>query len=257
MPFHAHGERLQAAKHEVAVERSGHGAGRVLYEAERLGERVVVEGDEAADHVGVPAEVLRRRVDDDVRAVLEWALEVRRGERVVDDAPRAVSMRDGGNRLDVDAREKRVRRRLEPHDHRVIWPGHVERGGIGEVDRTPRAAGGLVHLGDQAERAAVRVVAEQDALSRAHEGAQDRVLRRQPARERQAVRAVLERGQADLERGAGRVAGAGVLVALVVAHRVLGERRRQRDGRHDRARRRVGVLAGMDGARLEAEGRAV
>jgi hypothetical protein len=38
----------------------------------------------AADRVGVPAEVLRRRVHDEVGALLEQALVDRRGERVVD-----------------------------------------------------------------------------------------------------------------------------------------------------------------------------
>ena len=53
--------------------------------AEPLGQRVVVGDDDAADHVGVPAQVLRRRVHDDVGAERERLLEVRRGERVVDD----------------------------------------------------------------------------------------------------------------------------------------------------------------------------
>ena len=39
---HPHGERLHAAQHEVAVERGGDGAGRVLREAQPVGERVVV-----------------------------------------------------------------------------------------------------------------------------------------------------------------------------------------------------------------------
>ena len=58
--LHAHGQRLQAAQHEVAVERGRDGAGGVLGEAEALGQLVVVERDEAADDVGVAAEVLRR-----------------------------------------------------------------------------------------------------------------------------------------------------------------------------------------------------
>ena len=49
-----------------------------------------------ADDVRVAAEVLRRRVDDDVGAELERALQVRRRERVVDDDERAG--RVGGRR---------------------------------------------------------------------------------------------------------------------------------------------------------------
>ena len=41
--------------------------------------------DDAAEHVVVPVEVLRRRVDDDVRAVLERTEVDRTGEGGVDD----------------------------------------------------------------------------------------------------------------------------------------------------------------------------
>ena len=61
----------------------------------------------------------------------------------------------------------------------------------------------------------------------------------------------LERRDLLLDRGAGRVARSRVLVALVHAHLALGERRRQRDRRHDRAGRCVGRLAGVDRQCLE------
>ena len=54
--------------------------------------RVVRDG-EAADHVGVAAEVLRRRVHDDVGAEVERALEVGRREGVVDHEERACRLR--------------------------------------------------------------------------------------------------------------------------------------------------------------------
>ena len=73
---HAHGQRLQAPQHEVAVERRGHRARGVLGEAEPLGQLVVVHGDEAADDVGVAAEVLRGRVHDDVGPQAERLLQV-------------------------------------------------------------------------------------------------------------------------------------------------------------------------------------
>ena len=67
--LHPDGERLDAAEHEPAVERPGHGP-HVLEEAKRLG-GVVVRRDAPADHVAVAAEVLRRAVDDEVGAELE------------------------------------------------------------------------------------------------------------------------------------------------------------------------------------------
>ena len=68
VPIHAHAERLQPAEHEVAVERRRHRADGVLQEPQLVGAHVVVERDEPADDVGVAAEVLRRRVHDDVGA---------------------------------------------------------------------------------------------------------------------------------------------------------------------------------------------
>ncbi len=75
---------LDAAVHEVAVERAGDGAGRVLEEADALGELVVVDGHEAADHVAVAAEVLGGGVHDEVGAEREGLLERRGREGVVD-----------------------------------------------------------------------------------------------------------------------------------------------------------------------------
>ena len=62
---------------------------------------------------------------------------------------------------------------------------------------------------------------------------------------------VLERRERALERRAGRVRDARVVVALVLADGVLHERRRLVDRRRDRARGRVGLLAVVDASRLE------
>ena len=84
------------------------------------------------------------------------------------------------------------------------------------------------------------------------ERAQDRVLGREAAREREPVPRALERRDARLQRGAGGVAAARVLVAAVLADRVLRERRRQADRRDDRTGVRIGLLARVDRAGLEA-----
>ena len=86
--LHAHRERLQAAQREEAVERRRNPAERVLEEAQPLAHRAIARADEAADDVGVAADVLGRRVHDDVGAQLERLLQVRARERVVDDQQR-------------------------------------------------------------------------------------------------------------------------------------------------------------------------
>ena len=55
-------------------------------------------GDDAGDDVAVAAQELGRRFDDEVRAELERAADVGRGERVVDDVRRAVAMGQLGER---------------------------------------------------------------------------------------------------------------------------------------------------------------
>ena len=117
---HPHRQRLQAAQHEPGVERPRHRPERLLQEAQALGDRRVVRRREPADHVGVAAEVLRRRVHDDVGAELERLLQVRRRERVVDDEQRAGGVRRVGGGADVDDVEERVRRRLDPDEPRPL-----------------------------------------------------------------------------------------------------------------------------------------
>ena len=92
---HAQRQRPQAAQHEEAVERPRDATHGVLQEPQPFGDLVVVRDRDADDRVRVPAEVLRRRVEHDVRPQLERPLQRRGGERVVDDEqrPRAAVLR--------------------------------------------------------------------------------------------------------------------------------------------------------------------
>ena len=119
LPIHAHGERLHAAKHQPGVERARNRPERLLQEPQPFGDRRVVRAGEAADDVRVAPEVLRRGVDDDVRAEVERVLEVRRRERRVDDEQGAGGARRGCDGRDVDEVEQRVGRRLDPDEPRV------------------------------------------------------------------------------------------------------------------------------------------
>ena len=68
----------------------------------------------------------------------------------------------------------------------------------------------------------------------------------------EAARAGFEIGDASLQRSARRVGGTRVVVALVHAGARLHVGRRRVDRRHDRAGRRIGLLAGVDRARRES-----
>ena len=111
---HAHRERLQPTQDEPGVERPGHRAQRVLEEAELLGQPVVGCGREAADEVGMAAQILGRRVHDQVGAELKRPLQRRRREGVVDheDRPRRMCRVRRGR--DVDHVQQRVGRGLDP-----------------------------------------------------------------------------------------------------------------------------------------------
>ena len=136
---HAHRERLDAAQHEVAVERRRHRADRVLHEPELRRELVVVRRDEAADDVGVTAEVLRARVHDDVGARARAA--------AAGTASRTCCRRRPAHRARARPRataamsttvSSGIGRRLDPHDARLVAPRRLERVRVGEVDRGPR-----------------------------------------------------------------------------------------------------------------------
>ena len=123
--------------------------------------------DRAADRVRVAAEVLRRRVDGEVGAVLERALVDRRRERVVDGDQRAPA--PGDDARDVDDVQQRVRRRLDPDQPRLV----AQRGGdgveVGLVDEVVGQAPAAEHLVDEAVGAAVEVVRQHDVVAgRAH-----------------------------------------------------------------------------------------
>ena len=193
--LHPHRERLEPAQHEVAVERARHRADRVLQEPDALGDLGVVGGDEPAHDVGVTAEVLGRRVHDDVGAELERPLQERRGERVVDDDARAALVRDRADAEDVDDGERGVGGRLDPHQRGAVGPVALERVEVGEVGDGPLDARRCEHLRHQPEGAAVRVVGDDHALA-GLEQPQHRVLGRHAAGEREAVERALERRQA-------------------------------------------------------------
>jgi hypothetical protein len=69
-------ERTQPAQDEEAVERARHGTHRVLEEPQPFGSGRF-DGD-AVDGVRVAAEILRRRVEDDVGAEVDRSLDRRR-----------------------------------------------------------------------------------------------------------------------------------------------------------------------------------
>ena len=229
VPLHAHRERLERR----AARASGR-TGRARRRATSAGSasRSAIVGSfvtgEAADDVGVAAEVLRRRVHDDVGAERERLLQVRRRERVVDDErARRRACAASATARDVDDVEQRVRRRLDP-DERAC----ARRGAPATLGRARPAstyvepvALRLVHLREHAVRAAVDVVHADDVVAGVDE-VHDR-RRRAESRTRTRGRARPPSSEARHSSSAVRVGlrDARVVVALVDADRLLRERR--------------------------------
>jgi hypothetical protein len=199
MLAHAHGERLGSAQREEAVERTGHGADRVLMKFQRVVHVLVVGGDESADDVGVPTDILRRRMHDDIRSQVERRLQVRRRKRVVHGDERSMAARDGGHFGDVHELQQRIRRRLQPHDFRIRRKGGRDRGDVRRVHVREREPVAFQHAIEQTIRAAVDVIAD-DRMIAGGEQVHDGRRRAHAAREAKTITRVFQRRQTALER---------------------------------------------------------
>src|SRR5262245_40555526 len=82
---HADGERLDATRNQEAIHGGKTRAGRALDEINFLGVFLFCEDDGAAGGVAVAVKIFRHRVDDDVSAKFNWALEIRAEKGVVYD----------------------------------------------------------------------------------------------------------------------------------------------------------------------------
>ena len=161
-------------KHQEAVERSGHGAHRVLQEPQAFRDRVVRRDRHAEHHVRVAGEVLGRGVEHDVGAHRQRALDRRRRERVVDhdqrpsSAFRRPTIDRPGDLADIDGLEQWIGRRFEPDEpgalrQRLPQRVHPRRQVDERRGHVPSRPADLLEI---AIGAAVHVVADDDLLAR-------------------------------------------------------------------------------------------
>jgi len=92
-------------------------------------------------------------------------LEVRSGERIVDDDARQPFVRELRGRRDVDDRQQRIGRRLDPDHPGLGEPRGREGLGVAQVASRPRDAVAFVHSRDESERAAVGIVRDDDVIA--------------------------------------------------------------------------------------------
>ncbi len=229
-------ERAHPAQGEPGLERAGDRADQVPPALQHVVQLVVGDDDRTEHRVGMPGEVLGRRVDDQVGAHGERPLPERGGEGVVDhDVGAGVvgRRRDG---LDVGDLEGRVGGRLEPHQGGVVTGLH-DRVRVGDVDQPGRRPAAGLEVGQLHDGAVVGVPrcdhdrALPDQVEHGRDARQSRGEGQAPA--------ALERAQRLLERRPG-----GVAVAAVLQLAGRDVRRRHRD-RH--VQRRIRSVLGPPG----------
>ena len=161
---HSQRERLRASHRQPGVVRPRNAADGVLRKAYLLVQRVVVRDRNAADDVAVAADVLRRRVDGDLRAERERLLKVGRRKGVVH-RDELFGSPQRGDRGDIDELEQRITGRFEPKELRRRPHCGAHRGEIGHVDVRERKAISLENPREEAVCSAVEVVADDDVIA--------------------------------------------------------------------------------------------
>jgi hypothetical protein len=253
VPVHPYAEGLDAAQGQPGVERTADRAHGVLVEGQFAAEADVGDDQRAAQDVGMAAEVLGGRVHDHVGAERQGPLQVRRGERVVHDEQRPGVMGDLCERGDVGDAQERVGGRLHP-DHPGVGPDGGAYGlDAGHRHRVVLQAPSGQDLGDEAVRAPVGVVGNDDVIARLADRPEQRVFGRHSGCEREPAHAALKRREALFQRGTGGVGGTAVLIAAAqppdAVLLVGGDLIYRRD---DRPRGGVGILASVNGKCVEA-----
>ena len=244
---HAHGQGLDAAQGEPAIEGPEDGADGVLVELESRVKIVAIGDHGAAQDVGMAAEILGHAVDDDIGAQGQRLLQDGGGEGVIDDQEGADGLGDGGNGGDIDQFQHRVGGRLDPEHPGAGGHGATKVLGIEAVNVSEFNPARLVDGLEKAEGAAVNLGCRDDVIA-GLEGRHRRIAGGHPRAERQAVLALFERGQAGLQRGARGVGRTAVFEGRRDADLLEGVS----DGGVDRHDHGSGVgidgLAGADGA---------
>ena len=185
-------ERSEATEQEPGLERSQSVALGVAPRGQLCVELRSPRRDDACRHVAVPREPLRRGVQDDVRAVIERALEPRCRRRSIHDDECSRGARRPADGPQVRDLEPRIRRSLYQDEARSapLRESRLERGAAavfvaGEIDVLDVDA--VQVLVQEALRSAIEVAAADDALTGPRD-AQDRGDRCHSAREAEGVR---------------------------------------------------------------------
>ena len=239
--FHPERERGDAAQDEERAEGRQRAAGVHVERPDRVDQRAA-PGDRTGQHVGVPGDVLRGGLHDEVGAQLEGPAQVGRGERVVHDERGAVPVGQRRQLREVRDHQRGIRDGLQVEDSR----GRRGEGGLhGRVVRgiheRGRDAGAGKDRGEEAARRAVEGARRDDPIPGGHLRRHREMDRGHAGRGREARLGAVQRRERLRQRIDGRVAQPRVDVPRLPAggHRAQLVRvgARERGGLVDRYRR--------------------
>jgi len=207
----------QSAQGQEGIERRTGQAERIAPPTQPFQQGLGLGDGRAANDVAVPVDILRRRVDDDVGAMLDRPLKRRRQEGIVDGDHGAGGPSCGGNSSEVGDTQERVGRRLDPQQRRLARDCGAEGRGVGKIATIELERAFGRERGEQSPAAAIAIVRDEQAVA----GLQDRVQHnrdcRHSRRRHNRARAAFEIGKRIAELVTRRVATARVIVGALAA----------------------------------------
>ena len=218
--LHTHGEGAEAAGDEEGVEGPHAAAGVLAPLADDVAGLLVLAGDNPADDVAVPVEVLGDRVEGNVRAEDNGVLEDGAGKGVVDNKDGAGLVGNLGGLAEVGDGRQGVPGRFDVHNLGLPGDDGLTEGlRVGSVDHRRRHPKALHHVAVEVHGGAVHHLRAHNVVPGAHEGHDGPGHSAHPAPKGDRAPRVLELSNNHLELLDSGVPDAAVHVAL----RLLGE----------------------------------
>ena len=121
MPLHAKRQRFQAAQNKKTIERAGNRADRILQKRNLISEFLVFPNNgNAAHQIGMPVQIFRCGMHNDIEPRFNRSLDPRSSERIIANRNQFPFARDLRNRVKIDQLEQRITRGLDPN-HARVW----------------------------------------------------------------------------------------------------------------------------------------
>ena len=217
-------QRFQTLEQHPGIEGGQGRTGRAQVLEDLLGQ-LLRAAHGAAEHPALAIEELGRRMDDQIGAQFERALQDGRAETVVDGDQDALGVGCRGQRPNIGNFRQRVGRRFEEEQFRFRTNGCFPGGGIGLRHKGGADAGARQDVREKLDGRPEQSGRGHDVVAVLQVGEDQGHDRRHAARRGDAVLGTLERGEAFLEHGHRRIGETGVDVARFLAGKTPGRLR--------------------------------